>query len=133
MRGSPYQMYTVKRKGKENENVYINNAIYRAPKNTCKQGCHEELNMISWNINGLQRKICDTDFVDIIQSHDIIILSQTLISKNSCYNLDIKAYRVFHLYGNKSINKTKGRYSGGIYINYKSDISDKTRNITECD
>ena len=68
--------------------------------------------------------------MDIIQSHDINILSETWISKNTCYNLDIKGYRVFHLYGNKSINKTKGRYSGGISIYYKSDLSDKI-NIVE--
>ena len=82
-----------------------------------------------WNVNGLARKLCDTDFIEIVQSHDIIILTETWISKNSNINLDIKGYCCDHLFGNKSKHTKKGRFSGGISIYFRQTLKDKIQVI----
>ena len=52
-------------------------------------------------------------------------MTETWLSKTTCYNLNIQGYCVEHLYGNKSKNTRKGRYSGGISIYYKSNLYGK--------
>ena len=37
-----------------------------------------------------------------------------------CYNIDIQDYSSIHLYGNKSPQTRKGRFSGGISVYFKS-------------
>jgi len=73
-------------------------------------------------VNGLSRKLADPDFIDIITDYDIILLTETWISKNTNLNLNINNYTCIHLYGNKSPNVKKGRYSGGISIYYKNQL-----------
>ena len=76
-------------------------------------------------MNGLARKLIDTDFLDIIRSYDIIILQETWLSSYSHFNLNIQGYESEHLFGNKSVNTRKGRYSGGISIYFKSKLKGK--------
>ena len=76
-------------------------------------------------MNGLARKLTDTAFLDIINSHDIVILQETWLSSNSHFNLNIQGYECEHVYGNKSVNTRKGRYSGGLSIYFKSKFKDK--------
>ena len=47
------------------------------------------------------------------------------LSPKSNYNLNINGYEAFHLYGNKSPNVRKGRYSGGISVCYKLELKNK--------
>ena len=71
------------------------------------------------------RKISDPDFIDIINKHDIIILTETWLSPKTHINLNIQGYSAEHLMGNKSHNTRKGRHSGGISIYYKSSLQGK--------
>lgn len=54
-----------------------------------------------------------------------MILSETWLSKTTSYNLDINGFDSFHLFGNRSRNARKGRYSGGISIYYKYELKNK--------
>ena len=65
------------------------------------------MNVISWNVNGLKRKLGDYDFLEYISSYDLIFLSETWISNKDKINLDINGYNSEHLFGNKSKNTTK--------------------------
>ena len=60
-----------------------------------------------WNINGLVRKLTDTDFINLVSSYDIMLLNETWISKNDNINLDIQGYTSEHLFGNKSTGTKK--------------------------
>ena len=80
------------------------------------------MNVISWNVNGLKRKLGDYDFLEYISSYDLIFLSETWISNKDNINSDINGYNSEHLFGNKSKNTTKGRYSGGIAFYYKNEL-----------
>lgn len=81
--------------------------------------------MISWNVNyGLKRKLGDCDFLDCISSYDLIFLSETWISKTDSINLDIDGYQSDHVFGNKSKNTTKGRFSSGISFYYRNELKD---------
>ena len=51
---------------------------------------HRELRIISWNVNGLRKKLDDVDFIDYIKQHDIILLSETWLSKRHRENLSIQ-------------------------------------------
>ena len=77
------------------------------------------MKILTWNMNGLSRKIQDQDFIHEINNYDIIILTETWLSKNTCVNLEIPKYNCKHLFGNKSRDTQKGRYSGGISLYYK--------------
>ena len=70
--------------------------------------------------------------MELIKNYDLIFLTETWISKNTYINFDIEGYYCEHLYGNKSRNAKKGRYSGGITIYYKQTLKDKI-NIIEKD
>ena len=76
-------------------------------------------------MNRLIRKLSDPDFLDYINSYDIVILSETWLSHKSAYNLNIEGYEAVHLYGNKSPQTRRGRYSGGISVYYISYLSSK--------
>ena len=39
--------------------------------------------ILSWNINGLPNKLAGSDFIDEISHHDIIILTETWLTKNT--------------------------------------------------
>jgi hypothetical protein len=80
-------------------------------------------------VNGLARKLSDTDFLNIINKHDIIILTETWISKNTNMNLEITGFESEHLHGNKSYNTNKGRYSGGVSIYFKSEFKNNIKII----
>ena len=72
--------------------------------------------------------------MEILQSYDVVILTETSISKNTCYNFDIKGYSSYHLFGNKSQNITKGCYSGGISVYFKSSLENYVKIVqsTQC-
>ena len=78
--------------------------------------------ILSWNINGLKRKIAEHDFLQYIYQYDIVFLSETWLSKTDSINLDINGYLGTHISGNKSQRTRKGRYSGGISVYYRTDL-----------
>ena len=49
----------------------------------------------------------------------------SLIILSILFNLNIQGYCVEHLFGNKAPNTTRGRYSGGISIYFKSKLNGK--------
>ncbi|MEW8544930.1 MAG: reverse transcriptase family protein, partial [Candidatus Thiodiazotropha sp.] len=55
---------------------------------------------------------------------DIIFLGETWLNKNDYINYDIEGYCCDHVFASKSLGTTKGRYSGGISIYYKSVVKD---------
>ena len=78
------------------------------------------MKLVSWNVNGLTRKLADPDFLDVLSEFDIIFLQETWLSPKSTLNLEIQGYCSDHLLGNKSPNTKKGRYSGGISVYYRN-------------
>ena len=78
-------------------------------------------------MNGLVRKLSDTDFLNIVNNYDIVIFTETWISPNTNYNLDIKGFISNHIYGKKSIHARKGRFSGGVSVYFRSCLSDKIK------
>ena len=89
-----------------------------------RYGRHEEpkLEILSWNINGLKRKIAENDFLQYISQYDIVVFSETWISKSDSVNLDINGYICDYIPGNKSKRARKDRCSGGISVYYKSEL-----------
>ena len=69
--------------------------------------------MLSWNVNGLYRKLSDTDFIEYISKYDLVFLSETWMSSKDQYNLEIQGFQSIHMFGNKSASARKGRLSGG--------------------
>jgi hypothetical protein len=58
--------------------------------------------------------------LEYVNKFDIVFLNETWISQNDNINLDIPGYCSEHLFGNKSKNTNKGRFSGGISIYFKT-------------
>ena len=77
---------------------------------------------MTWNVNGLKRKIGEYDFLHFISQFDIIFLSETWISKTENTNFDIDGYVYDYIPGNKTRRSRKGRFSGGISLYYKSEL-----------
>ena len=80
------------------------------------------LKVISWNVNGLKRKLGDCAFLEYISSYDLIFLSETWISKTDSINLDIDGYHSDQIFYYKSKNTAKGRFSGGISFYYRTEL-----------
>ena len=71
-------------------------------------------------MNGLNRKINDCDFLQIISDYDLGVLSETWTSKTQSTNIEIQNYLSEHIYGHKSYGIKTGRQAGGISIYYKT-------------
>ena len=78
--------------------------------------------MLSWNINGLRRKLGEQNILDYLRTFDVIFLNETWISKQDSLNFDINVFCSEHIYGNKTKNTKKGRFSGGITFYFNSNI-----------
>lgn len=92
----------------------------------CDYGVQEgqkDIRILSWNIHGLARKINDPDFINIVTDYDLVFLSETWLSKSVSLNLDLNGYESIHVYGNKTRNVRKGRYSGGITVYYRHELN----------
>ena len=81
--------------------------------------------MLSWNINGLSRKLSDSDFYDYVNDFDILLFSETWVSSKTTLNLDLKGYFSEHIYGIKSPGTVRGRHSGGISLYVKNYLKNK--------
>ena len=79
----------------------------------------EQLKLLCLNVNGLDRKISDVEFLEFLFQYDIILLQETWLSKNTNINLDLQGYIGVHMYGNKSPYTNKGRYSGGLTLYFR--------------
>ena len=71
---------------------------------------------MSWNVQGLISKLNDEDFLNFINSYDVLIFSETWNSKNTNVNLD--KFESFSCPRPKCNRKVK-RNSGGVIIYYK--------------
>ena len=70
-----------------------------------------------WNINGLSRKLSDVDFIQLINSYEIILLSETWISDKHILNLEINDFERFYIYMAKRLEGSrKDAKVGDIYI-----------------
>ena len=85
--------------------------------------------MLSWNVNGLVRKLTDTNFLDYVNDYQILLLTETWIGRNNVMNLEINGYSSEHVFGNKSPGCVKGRYSGGISLYVKDYLKDRVKVI----
>ena len=85
--------------------------------------------MISWNINGLKRKISDQDFLSYIADYDLIFLNETWLSKHDATNLEINGFCSEFIPGNKTRNTVKGHYSRGIAFYYKNTFPEFIKNV----
>jgi len=75
-------------------------------------------------VNGLKRKIADTDFCEFVSKYDIVFFNETWISDKNQTDLNIKGFDCNHIFGNKSRTTVKGRYSGGLAVYFKSYLSE---------
>ncbi len=73
------------------------------------------LNLLSWNVWGLSKKLHDSEFIDILKENDIICLTETWTSVQS--NIKLASYVPIHRIRKK--RRKKGRRSGGIILYYK--------------
>ena len=83
----------------------------------------DRLSFFAWNIHGitsksLGNKLQSTDFLDIINGSDFIILTETW----KCSNVDVTGYRSINQDG--VMSKNGGRNSGGIILLYKNVFHD---------
>ncbi|MEW8339081.1 MAG: endonuclease/exonuclease/phosphatase family protein, partial [Candidatus Thiodiazotropha taylori] len=80
---------------------------------------------MAWNINGLIRKLSDVDFIESLNSYDVILFSETWISDKHLINLEINGFDSFHIFGHKSHGVKKGRQSGGISVYFREQYKNK--------
>ena len=67
-----------------------------------------------WNVNGLHRKLADTDFLDFLKSYYIVFLSEIWASEKHLTNLSIQGFESVHVFGQK--------VSGGLAVYYKNEL-----------
>ena len=85
---------------------------------------------MTWNVQGLPKKLSDSDFLEIINEFDILIFTETWHAKTSKY--DIENFDSFSCPRPKCNKKAK-RESGGVIVYFKKSISKglKLLNINE--
>ena len=78
----------------------------------------ENLRMLSFNVEGLDSLLLDPSFMELINRHDICILTETMKKDDS--KLNSENFWDFSLVRTKE--KGPGRYSGGVTILLKSHL-----------
>lgn len=114
------------------EKMYVTGHLYKPSYGSTAYTCRsreEHLNILSWTVKGLVRILSDTDFLDLVSDHGIVIVKETWILPNTHYHLDIKGFISSHTYGIKSVHARKGRFSGGISVYFRSFSSYKIKII----
>ena len=53
--------------------------------------------MLTWNINGLCRKLTDCDFLSYVNDYDILLLQETWINSKININLNLNGYFCHHV------------------------------------
>ena len=85
----------------------------------------KQLNIVSFNVENLEPKLDDPNFIDLINSHDITVLCETWRKDDS--KINIQGFWDFSQIRPKI--KKSGRYSGGISIFVKNDIREGVKII----
>lgn len=67
----------------------------------------------------------DVDFIESLNSYDVILFSETWISDKHLINLEINGFDSFHIFGHKSHGVKKGRQSGGISVYFREQYKNK--------
>ena len=120
-------LYLIMQKEKQNgkhvrmarDKLYIDGILYKPTAQQQQNNgwrCHEgHLKTLSWKVNGLYRKLSDTDFIDSISKFDLIFLSEAWLSPKNNHNLDKQGFKSVHMFGIKAPGARKGRLSG-VYL-----------------
>lgn len=78
------------------------------------------MSLLSWNVWGLKRKLCDVDFCEYVNNFDILLFGETWLNKDDPYDFSISGYECDHVYACKTPGVKSGRYSGGVSVYFKS-------------
>ena len=68
----------------------------------------------------MKRKLCDLDFVSYIRNFDILFFGETWLNKEDPYEFSLDGYECEHVFAQKSQGAKTGRFSGGVYVYFKS-------------
>ena len=60
--------------------------------------------------------------MNLIKQYDIVLMCETWIGKNTTCNLEIPGFQCEHIFGTRSQNAKRGRYSGGIAVYFKKEL-----------
>lgn len=74
------------------------------------------------NVQGVESKLCDTDFIQFISRYDILFLTETWTSNRDC--IDVNGFDYISCNRPRGNKKAK-RDSGGIIVYYKNCLHDK--------
>ena len=70
-----------------------------------KDACFQEesVSVLSWNVWGLKRKLCDVEFLDYVNQYDILLLGETWLNEKSNIECSINGFECEHLFARKSL------------------------------
>ena len=102
--------------------LFVNNKLFKKYSNGHVVDRDQDIHLLSWNINGLTRKLADPDFISLINNYDLIFLTETWLSKRSHVNLNVKDFDSVHLFRNKSKTTRRGRFTGGISVYFRKHL-----------
>ena len=85
------------------------NMVSKIPKDANGRPNKNGINLLSFNVEGLESMLLDPSFSDLINNHDVCLLSETMRKDDTKLNLD--NFWDFSLIRPK--NKKAGRHSGG--------------------
>ncbi|NQY54591.1 MAG: RNA-directed DNA polymerase, partial [Campylobacteraceae bacterium] len=88
--------------------------------------CRNKISISAWNICGANNKINDPDFVQHLQLHDIVVLSETFAQNDT---IKVKGFKSTNVIRNNRHKKAK-RSSGGVSILIKNDISEFVQTVS---
>ena len=67
--------------------------------------------------------------MNLIKQYDIVLMCETWIGKNTTCNLEIRGFQCEHIFGTRSQNAKRGRYSGGIAVYFKKELQNNVQVI----
>ena len=72
--------------------LYINDTLFRPNADNQNSQDNPPLNIVSWNVNGLKRKLDNETFIEYISNHDLILLCETWLIKEQPEHSDTTGY-----------------------------------------
>ena len=85
------------------------------------------ISIVSWNINGINNKINDPNFRELIEAHDVIFILETWLDKSN-ENIAINGYFSLNV-SQSNRHKNAKRNSGGISVFIRNELKSQIKVI----
>ena len=101
------------------DKTFVESHLYEGPESHASDSEEKHVSFVLFNCGGLECKICDKEFISIVNKYDIIFLTETWLGITESPNVNIDDYIAIHC-PRLVQHQISSRKSGGISVFYRT-------------